>query len=149
MFHCRKHLPILGALAAIAVAFSLPAAVHAASGSTPPQTAYSSEDVQYDFEVYIAEDVTMYRLIVHYQGGNSISLIFETLEEAEMYEAWLTTENVVDTEIVEELVQGPWEYLITYDKRSTAEAIADYAEYLGYYAKVERVSIFSYHQIRR
>jgi hypothetical protein len=146
MFNDRTHLLILGVLAAFA--FGLPSAADAASGSTSPQTAYNAEDLYYDFDVYIAEDVTMYRLIVHYEGGNSISLIFETLEEAEMYEVWLTSDNVVDTEIVEEQVQGPWEYLITYDKRATAEAIADYAEYVGYYAKVERVSIFSY-QISR
>ena len=142
MFRYRTQLSILGAL--VVIALSLPSAADAAIGSTPSQTAYSSEDFYYDFEVYIAEDVTMYQLIVYYEGGNSISLIFETLEEAEMYEVWLTSDNVVDTEIVEQVVQGPWEYLITYDKRATAEAIADYAEAIGFYAKVERISIFSY-----
>lgn len=146
MVHYRKTLPILGALAAIV--FSLPSAAHAAIGSATPQTSYNSEDLYYNFEVYVAEDVTMYRLIIHYKSGNSISLIFETLEQAEMYEVWLTSENVAYTEIIEQVVQGPWEYLFTYDKRSTAEGVADDLEALGYYAKVERVSIFSY-QIRQ
>lgn len=146
MIQNRTRFLILGALSVIA--FTLPGAADAASGGTSSQTSYTAEDVTYDFEVYFAEDVTRYRLIVYYEGGNAISLIFETLEEAKTYEVWLSGENVVDTEIVEELVQGPWEYLTTYDKRSTAESIADYLEFVGYYAKVERVSIFSY-SIRR
>lgn len=146
MFHCRKLLTILGALSAIALC--LPGDADAAEGSSVPQTSYTAEDTYYDFEVYIAEDVTMYRLIIHYNDGSSMSLIFETQEEAEMYEAWLMSVNVYETEIVEVVVQGPWEYLITYDKRATAEAVAAYAEAIGFYAKVKRVSIFSYQLTR-
>ncbi|MFQ5730692.1 MAG: hypothetical protein ACE5KM_01935 [Planctomycetaceae bacterium] len=113
----------------------------AAPASSQPPPAFNTEDLYYDFEVYMADDVTVYYVTYELKSGRGGHAGFDTLAEAEAFEAGLWQSGQVKS-VDQSVYQGPsypWEYVTTFDKRADAEQFAAGIEGMGFYAKVERI----------
>lgn len=135
-----KPITLTGLLAVITLSASLSSPAVSAPASSQPPPATNTEDFYYDFDVYIALDITVYSLKYETKGGELLHENFDTLAEAEQFESALWNRGQVKSvEIVVYEGPGPWQYVSTFDKRADAEQLATAIEGLGFYASVERV----------
>ena len=124
----------------ILIPAALPSHAHAAPAGSQPPASTSTEDVYYDFEVYVAFEVTTYYVKYETKNGVAGHFGFNTLSQAEVFVDMLwNLGQVKSVEIITSVGPGPWQFVTIYDKRGDAEQMADAIEDLGFYAKVERV----------
>lgn len=133
-----KHLRWLAMAPVIAVVLSAASIADAAPAVN--ETDSNVEDLYYDFEVWMAPEVTVWIVKVVYNGDTHY-FEFETYDEMEEFALWLWGQLGDDADIYlgHKKVPGAWEYVTKYDKRADAEQLAVGITGLGLYAKVVRV----------
>lgn len=138
--HCIKPLACSFLLAIVLAA---PQAVQAGSSSGPTDSKEDVNDVYSDWEVWIAEPMTVYVVKVQYLNGHTETEWFDTAEEAVEFAAYMDSKSgVYNVVIVEHTGPGPWEFLNTFDTRADAQAAAAKAASFGFYTSIERISAF-------
>lgn len=136
-----RRIQLLAVGAALAVVLTVPSFARAGTSTDPGDSREDIADVYYDWEVWIAEHVSGFKVYFENDHGDvGKGGWFDTKEEAEEAVAEFESDpHIRDAWIVPYSGPGPWEYLNTFDKRADAEAVAAKAEAFGFYAAIQRV----------
>ena len=145
---CR--LKSVGCVVLLAAVIAAPSTADAGPSGGPgdsPET--DILDMYYDYQLWIAWDVTRYYVTATDPYGNTTEEGFNSAEDAYDWAAWLFFHDFVNVDIVERKEMSDWVLSKTLDTRAEAENWKAFAEAVGYYAKIVPVSAFASKRVLR
>ncbi|MFQ5730690.1 MAG: hypothetical protein ACE5KM_01925 [Planctomycetaceae bacterium] len=126
--------------AALSVPLTAEAGPSAGGGDTPTANLL---DLYYDYQVWVADDVTRYYVVATDQNGKVTEEKFHSRDAAYDWASWLFFHDFTNVKVEKRVEMGDWMLIGTWDTRAEAKGWEAFALGVGFYAKIVPVSAFS------
>lgn len=133
-----QRIRLLALTSVLTVLFSAPLSAMAApaGGGIGDSPRANLKDQYYDYQVWVAHEVTRYYVVAKSPQGNVIEEGFDDYDDAYDWASWLFFHDYTNVEIEERVEMSDWLHLGTWDTKAEAVNWHNLAIAFGYKAKI-------------